>query len=304
MQPGGDRSLSRSGAHHGARSPTTSANVSWLCTSQRWRLLEREVDQPVVGVVGEDLLQQPAGDRRDRLLHEAAGSAPPRPARRRPRPRAGAARWPTVPPSATTRRALRARAATRRPRAAMSAAASRSRITASWRKFSAKNSSRLLPNSSFLRDQRRVRDRQPERVPEQRGDREPVGDRADHAGLGAGVDEAPEPVLSSVSDVHHGGEDQQAPATACIRRSRVRRRPSASVSAVIREPVASIGRSSSPEPIEPSFGFFPALDCAGATPSPGPGRRSARAGPGRLLSSPGDCCAVNPPLTGSRPPST
>ena len=41
-----------------------------------------------------------------------------------------------------------------------------------------------------LRDQRRVRDRQPERVLEQRRHREPVRDRAHHRRLGAGVHEA------------------------------------------------------------------------------------------------------------------
>ena len=61
-----------------------------------------------------------------------------------------------------------------------------------------------------LRDQRRVRDRQPERVLEERGDREPVRDRAHHRRLGAGVDEAPEPVLAERRDVHDRGQDQQA----------------------------------------------------------------------------------------------
>ena len=42
-----------------------------------------------------------------------------------------------------------------------------------------------------LRDQRGVRHRQSERVPEQRGDREPVGHRADHGRLGAGVARTP-----------------------------------------------------------------------------------------------------------------
>ncbi len=43
-----------------------------------------------------------------------------------------------------------------------------------------------------LRDDRGVRDRQPERMPEQGGDREPVGQGADHRRLGAGVHEAPD----------------------------------------------------------------------------------------------------------------
>ena len=59
------------------------------------------------------------------------------------------------------------------------------------------------------RDQRRVRDRQPERVPEQGGHREPVGDGAHHARLGARVDEAQEPVLVEGDEVDHGREEQQ-----------------------------------------------------------------------------------------------
>src|SRR3546814_11115755 len=41
------------------------------------------------------------------------------------------------------------------------------------------------------RDDRRVRDRQTQRVAEQRGDGEPVGDRADHGGFGERGDVAP-----------------------------------------------------------------------------------------------------------------
>jgi hypothetical protein len=60
-----------------------------------------------------------------------------------------------------------------------------------------------------LRDQRRVRDRQPERVLEQRGHREPVRDRTHHRRLGAGVDEAEEAVLVERHDVDGGGEEEQ-----------------------------------------------------------------------------------------------
>jgi hypothetical protein len=60
-----------------------------------------------------------------------------------------------------------------------------------------------------LRDQRGVRDRETEGVLEQRRDREPVGDRAHHRRLGAGVDVAPDAVEVEGDDVHRGGEQQQ-----------------------------------------------------------------------------------------------
>ena len=66
----------------------------------------------------------------------------------------------------------------------------------------------------LARDDRGVRDRQPQRVPEQRGHREPVGEAADHGRLGGRLDVAPAPV--AVADSHaaddedRGGDDQQA----------------------------------------------------------------------------------------------
>ena len=90
------------------------------------------------------------------------------------------------------------------------ATASRSRMTSSCRKFSCDEVLQALAELVLApRDQRRVRDRQPERVLEQRGHREPVRDRTDHARLGAGVDVAPEAATVEGEQVDHGGEHQQ-----------------------------------------------------------------------------------------------
>jgi hypothetical protein len=67
----------------------------------------------------------------------------------------------------------------------------------------------LLP-----RDDRRVRDRQPQRVPEQRGDGEPVGERAHHRRLGGGPHVA-DPGTGRRAEQHApeedgGGEQEQA----------------------------------------------------------------------------------------------
>ena len=61
----------------------------------------------------------------------------------------------------------------------------------------------------LLGDERGVRDRQTHRVPEQRRHREPVGDRADHRCLGAGVDEPPGAVFAQGEDIDDRGEQQQ-----------------------------------------------------------------------------------------------
>ena len=63
------------------------------------------------------------------------------------------------------------------------------------------------------RDDRGVRDRQPERMPEQRDDREPVGDRADHRRLCERGDVAPRRVAvvqQRGDDVDRSGSRQQA----------------------------------------------------------------------------------------------
>ena len=71
----------------------------------------------------------------------------------------------------------------------------------------------LLQSSPQLvlaaRDQSGVRDRQAERSLEQRGHREPVRDRTDHGGLGAGVDVAQEAVLLEGGQVDRSSDDQQ-----------------------------------------------------------------------------------------------
>ena len=121
------------------------------------------------------------------------------------------------------------------PRARSSAAATRSRMMSSCRKFSPTNSSSPLPSSSLRFGISAVCGiGMPERVLEERGHREPVGDRADHRRLGAGVDEAPEAVLAERGDVHDGGEARSsATATVRIRRSPRRRASSAAGSGVM-----------------------------------------------------------------------
>ena len=63
-----------------------------------------------------------------------------------------------------------------------------------------------------LGDQRGMRDRDAQRVPEERRHREPVGQRAHHRGTCGGVDIAPRPVrLRPQGDQIHGrGQDEQA----------------------------------------------------------------------------------------------
>ncbi|MFK4543212.1 hypothetical protein RKD29_002808 [Streptomyces tendae] len=66
----------------------------------------------------------------------------------------------------------------------------------------------------LLRDDRGVRDGDAQRVAEEGGDREPVGERADHAGLGGGRHIARPGARAPVrgplgQDVDHGDEEQQ-----------------------------------------------------------------------------------------------
>ena len=80
----------------------------------------------------------------------------------------------------------------------MPTARSRWRTTSSERKFSPTNSPSDDAQLVLLGgDDRGVRDGQAERVAEEGGDREPVGERADHAGLGGRGDiaaQAPAPL--------------------------------------------------------------------------------------------------------------
>ena len=96
-----------------------------------------------------------------------------------------------------------------------SAPATFSRTTSSARKFVPTNSPSPAAHLVLARrDDRRVRDREPQRVAEQRRDREPVGQRADHRRLGAGLHVA-DPALRVRPDGHDGhdvdqrGQDEQ-----------------------------------------------------------------------------------------------
>ncbi len=58
-----------------------------------------------------------------------------------------------------------------------------------------------------------MRDRQPKRMAKQRGDREPIGDRADHRGLGEGAHKAQPgiaPLKENCDDEYQRDEHQQA----------------------------------------------------------------------------------------------
>ena len=58
-------------------------------------------------------------------------------------------------------------------------------------------------------DDRRVRYRQAQRMPEQRHHREPVGQRADHAGLGKGMQPAGPRLRPAQGPGEQGGHQQQ-----------------------------------------------------------------------------------------------
>jgi hypothetical protein len=77
-----------------------------------------------------------------------------------------------------------------------------------WRKFAATKADRLAPRVSFLRGMIAVCGiGRPERVAEERGDGEPVGDRADHRGLRGAGDEAPD--TGVVGEEVSGEEDER-----------------------------------------------------------------------------------------------
>ena len=144
-------SLSRSGAHHGARSPTTSAKVSWLCTSQRCASSSARSTRPWCALSATISCSRPPatgeiGSAMNRGISTSSTSEATSASRSLRSPMAS-----TLAPSATTRPALAGSLTQTPTRRAMSAETSRSRITCSLRKFSEKNSSRLLPNSSLRR---------------------------------------------------------------------------------------------------------------------------------------------------------
>ena len=139
------------------------------------------------------------GDRRlDVLVAQQVAERADRP-RRRPRP------------AARPGRARRGRRPAGRARRSSSSVCS---TTARVRKFSCTKAAQALADLVLLaRDDRGVRDRQPQRVPEQRGDGEPVGQRADHRGLG-GRPHVADPAPTSAAEQHageedHGGEQEQ-----------------------------------------------------------------------------------------------
>ena len=212
VQPVGDRVVEPvGGAHHGARSPITSVNVSWLCTSQRWASSRARSTRPwwassatiscssppATGAIGSAMKRGISTSSTTASTSSSLQPAQPDGERR------------THPPA---RRARRARA--RRARRRDGGDLGRRQPVADHLLLQEVLGEELLEAAAevvlALGHQRGVRHREPQRVPEQRGHREPVGHRADHAGLGPGVDEAPEPALVARHDVHHRGEEQQA----------------------------------------------------------------------------------------------
>ena len=142
-------SLSRGGAHHGARSPMTSATVSGFSTSQpcsssrarstspwcRSSWSASDSSPPSSGAIGSS---RNRGVRASRTSDSMWSS--------RTLVRAMAA---TSATSSTTRRALAGWASQTPIRREIPAAAIRSRMIASWRKFSPTNSSSPRPRSSL-----------------------------------------------------------------------------------------------------------------------------------------------------------
>ena len=142
-------SLRRVGAHHGARSPTTSAKVSGFSTSQvatsstarstsPWCRSSRTTSAsrpPASGAIGSSRNRGTSASRTNPATCSSVTL-----------PRAIAARSET---SSTTRRALAGSVSQRPIRSETPAAATRSRMMSSCRKFSPTNSSRLRPRSSL-----------------------------------------------------------------------------------------------------------------------------------------------------------
>ena len=67
-----------------------------------------------------------------------------------------------------------------------------------------------LPQRLFaIGDDRRMRDRQAQRMTKKCSDGEPIGDRADHRGLGGGIDITPAAGLLAREDIHDRRQNQQ-----------------------------------------------------------------------------------------------
>ena len=199
------------------------------------QLVEGEVDHAVVQVVAHHLREQAAEQRARSAPRGSAARRRRSPGRRCARRGPCPGRWPRRrPTSSTTRRALAGSESQSPTRAEIVAASTRSRMMSSWRKFSPTNSSSPLPSSSLRLGISAVCGiGQPQRVLEERGHREPVGDGTDHRGLGAGVDEAPDaPSRPSVATYttaakhqqrHRDGAHPSQPATARLVGARVGR---------------------------------------------------------------------------------
>ena len=141
--------FSRCGAHHGARSPTTSVNVSWLCTSQRWPSSSTRSTRPWCASSATISLSRPPatglnGSCCSRGMITSFTTAATSSSRTLRMPIAA-----SVAPSRTTRAALAGCVSHSPIRFDTVALASRSRITCSCRKFSAMNCSRPRPRSSL-----------------------------------------------------------------------------------------------------------------------------------------------------------
>ena len=203
-------SLRRGGAHHGARCSSTSAKVSGCSTSQRcssstvrstrpWWAPSRTTSASRLPASGA------RGSSRNRGISASLTKSAMWSSRTLPSPIEA-----TSATSSTTRRTWAGSA---------SHCPTRSEIVrgrdplADHRLLQEVLADEVLEAAPELvlapRDQRGVRHGQAERVLEQRGHREPVGDRTDHRRLGAGVHEAPEAVLVERGQVDHGGEGQE-----------------------------------------------------------------------------------------------
>ena len=203
-------SLSRSGAHHGARSLSTSVKVSWLLLQPPVQLLEARsttpwcrssrtasvTNRPRIGAIGSSRNRGTSTSSTNSSM--CSSWTLPRPDRR------DVGDLLDHPPG------VRGLAGPRRHPLGDLGDPTRSRMIVLVEE--------VLPHEVLeslaqlilaARDQRGVRDRQAQRVPEQCGHGEPVGHRADHARLGAGVDEAQPAVRPEGQQVDDGGEHQQ-----------------------------------------------------------------------------------------------